>query len=812
MKNEEEKKYKVSLSDIKLKSKPLNCEIRKISTNLKSVSLTYSELVECLTAPNSQTIAPSIYRNNQRNNKNWLSQQIFMLDFDGGLSENEVRERFEKYGITPNFIYYTFSHTEEKEKFRVVLLMDTEVTDSIIATHIREGLLLMFPEADEKCKDAARMFFGGLYNEEWRVEALNVDALVTVLNDFHISSDKMQTRKVAGIRVPLYNHIRSTPFNANPMFVLDEDEKLSYLKGLSKNKFDRKKCIEQVRILKDFDKGEWLHYPQLFGLATNLKWVKGGLSYMKKKMEKVNQKQPFYDDNAFAILSNMRIYNYNPQRLVKYSPYTEDHQFTDLIDAVKTVRGHIERFENIEKIDLCEAENLFINSIEYVFNSMDNYIYIIKVPTGMGKTRYLLDAMNEKIKSSTICFSTHYLKDEVSKDMKFDHVVTPEKPKFQSEKLNNLIDTLYALGLYKKVYTVIREVSTNIYEDYQNTEEDSKMAFEYLQKLDIARTSDQTVLTTHQRGMFETYSHDTIIFDEDPLNSILSTNHLLLSDFKIFAKSIKLNKNIVMELENSKPGQAYETKFDVNLLNFIDSNMESGISTNVLDLFNSCYYYRDVDNSNIIHYVTRRDFPKDKKIIILSATVSIDIYEKLYGERVKAVDFSNVRNMGEVVQYTKKSFSKYSLKRSNKDSLKEYLKGKNVITFKNEKNELEIDSFMHFGNCSGSNELTGKDIIVLGTPHYNPTQYLLFASAMGIDINTIQTEMREQRVEWNGFRFRFMTYDDPRLQKIQLGLIESELVQAVGRARTLRTNAKVEVFSNLPLKIADKFIENGSSF
>jgi hypothetical protein len=119
---------------------------------------------------------------------------------------------------------------------------------------------------------------------------------------------------------------------------------------------------------------------------------------------------------------------------------------------------------------------------------------------------------------------------------------------------------------------------------------------------------------------------------------------------------------------------------------------------------------------------------------------------------------------------------------------------------------------MHFGNCSGYDELKGKDIVVLGTPHYNPIQYLLFASAMGIDVNSIQTEMREQRVEWNGFRFRFMTYDDPRLQKIQLGLIESELVQAVGRARTLRTNAKVEVFSNLPLKIADKFIENGISF
>lgn len=813
MKNEEEKKYKVSLSDIKLKSKPLNCEIGKISKNLKSVSLTYSELVECLTAPNSQTIAPSIYRNNQRNNKNWLSQQIFMLDFDGGLSKNEVRERFEKYGITPNFIYYTFSHTEEKEKFRVVLLMDTEVTDSKIATHIREGLLLMFPEADEKCKDAARMFFGGLYNEEWCVEALNVDALVTVLSNFHISSDKMQTRKVAGIRVPLYNYIRSTPFTSNPMFVLDEDEKLSYLKGLSKNKFDRKKCIEQVRILKDFDKGEWLHYPQLFGLATNLKWVKGGLSYMKKKMEKVNQKQPFYDDNAFAILSNMRIYNYNPQRLVKYSPYTEDHQFTDLIDAVKTVRGHIERFENIEKIDLCEAENLFINSIEYVFNSMDNYIYIIKVPTGMGKTRELLGLENV-----AICFNTHELKNEISKIMTVQHVVSPQVPEFDSKKLNDIIKTLYQKGLNKEAYKILRDVSHNLYDNYENTENDSLIAAEYLQKIKEAENTHLTVLSTHQRGVFDLYNHDTIIFDEDPINSILSTNILNINDLKKLANitsNMQLNK-IVEELETAKLGECNSIDFEgLNVDDFLNEIAKTDLNSNVVDFLKSNFYikHKNWENKTVaIHYINKRQLPENKKIIILSATASIDIYRKLYGERLKEVDISNVKNEGQVIQYTKKSFSKYSLKHLNNIDLKKFLEGKNVITFKKKKDALGVETKMHFGNCSGYDALKGKDIIVLGTPHYNPIQYLLFASAMGIDINSIQTEMREQRVEWNGFRFRFMTYDDPRLQKIQLGLIESELIQAVGRARTLRTNAKVEVFSNLPLKIADKFIENGNSF
>jgi hypothetical protein len=54
-------------------------------------------------------------------------------------------------------------------------------------------------------------------------------------------------------------------------------------------------------------------------------------------------------------------------------------------------------------------------------------------------------------------------------------------------------------------------------------------------------------------------------------------------------------------------------------------------------------------------------------------------------------------------------------------------------------------------------------------------------------------------IDYNSFRFLFSTYENETLRKIQLGIIEAELVQAVGRARVLRTNAEVLVFSNLPL-------------
>jgi hypothetical protein len=66
--------------------------------------------------------------------------------------------------------------------------------------------------------------------------------------------------------------------------------------------------------------------------------------------------------------------------------------------------------------------------------------------------------------------------------------------------------------------------------------------------------------------------------------------------------------------------------------------------------------------------------------------------------------------------------------------------------------------------------------------------------------------MAYQKVEYNGFRFKFNCFDDPLLRNIQLSLIESDLLQAVGRARTLRTNATVQVYSNFPLRAITKFI------
>lgn len=63
-------------------------------------------------------------------------------------------------------------------------------------------------------------------------------------------------------------------------------------------------------------------------------------------------------------------------------------------------------------------------------------------------------------------------------------------------------------------------------------------------------------------------------------------------------------------------------------------------------------------------------------------------------------------------------------------------------------------------------------------------------------------KMFRQRVENSSYSFILMTFKDIEMRNLQMFFLESELEQAVGRARLLRYGCNVWVFSNFPLKQA----------
>ncbi len=99
--------------------------------------------------------------------------------------------------------------------------------------------------------------------------------------------------------------------------------------------------------------------------------------------------------------------------------------------------------------------------------------------------------------------------------------------------------------------------------------------------------------------------------------------------------------------------------------------------------------------------------------------------------------------------------------------------------------------------------MKGKNINVIGTPHIPEWIYKLFAYTIGCDFDTEASIKPGLMVSHNGWRFRFTTYEDKALRAIQFYIIESQLEQAVGRARLLREECTVYLFSNFPLSQAD---------
>lgn len=208
-----------------------------------------------------------------------------------------------------------------------------------------------------------------------------------------------------------------------------------------------------------------------------------------------------------------------------------------------------------------------------------------------------------------------------------------------------------------------------------------------------------------------------------------------------------------------------------------------------------------------IVYLKLPEFFKDIKYIIVSATVDEGICRQYFGwDRVDFYECKRAKYQGPLCQYPGRSMSRSSI--SSDPGIVRRLMNRfgmdegRVITFLREK----IGN-LHFGNTEGSNTLEGQDIHVVGTPYHADFLYKLAAFTMGLDFDEDE-EVEPQVVTHNGYRFRFTTFHNEDLRHLQFWMIESELEQAVGRARLLRNPCKVHLFSNFPLsqaKMVDGF-------
>lgn len=135
---------------------------KHLAHEYNSYSATLEELAQIVSS--EINYSPFQYKGGHRKeiNSNLEACNCIMLDFDDGMSIEEIKEIFEN---TTYLIATTKSHQKEKngfvcDRFRVILPLENCINITIDEYKIMMDLLINRLGADKSCKDISRFFYG----------------------------------------------------------------------------------------------------------------------------------------------------------------------------------------------------------------------------------------------------------------------------------------------------------------------------------------------------------------------------------------------------------------------------------------------------------------------------------------------------------------------------------------------------------------------------------------------------------------------------------------------------------------------------
>ena len=313
------------------------------------------------------------------NNSNWVSQQVYGLDFDNDtITVEEVYKILAEYNIIPQVWYSTLSSSEKHKKFRVILFLDIPITNSDIHKQITLGLCAMFPDSDQSCKNAGRLFLGGQQSHVTAEEPISTQLLLNVVSPYIITKYNSETRFISNLSYLqnntlieeksnfLYKYNRNIHNSSKSQLPL----LTTTIKGGNQASIDFKIARSKVKILDEFLNGKWLTHPELFGLSTNLIHIKGGRKLMKETMEFYNEEGlTEYTDNNFNILPYVSKVGYPAIPIGQFSKCPEDEGLYDIVSTTRTIRGQIKIVQQKNTISLTQAEIAFKEKFDDVISN-----------------------------------------------------------------------------------------------------------------------------------------------------------------------------------------------------------------------------------------------------------------------------------------------------------------------------------------------------------------------------------------------------------------------------------------------------------
>ncbi len=122
-----------------------------------NVEAAWPDVFELVTVDGYATSAE--LRTDHRDDENFVSRELLMVDIDSGMSIEELlhNDWYNEFGAG---FYVTPSYTDDKPRFRILFRLAVPETDSARLRKINRGLLSLFDQADQACKDPTRIFYG----------------------------------------------------------------------------------------------------------------------------------------------------------------------------------------------------------------------------------------------------------------------------------------------------------------------------------------------------------------------------------------------------------------------------------------------------------------------------------------------------------------------------------------------------------------------------------------------------------------------------------------------------------------------------
>lgn len=223
----------------RFKDKPQGKQCGWVQKSLTQVNITIENLADALV--HGASFKPGVLTGGNKA-ENWIEQQLFGLDFDDGIRIEEAYNKVVSLGITPCFMYTTFSHKEEHHKFRMIFCNDTVITDGNIRDKLQATLMGIIGGIDEVCFNRDRLFFGGkghtvLYpdydtriNAESIIEKYWNDDFEQYISNAKPKSKKKKDSTAAGIKNKATDTVKERPTYENLNVKAIKEHDIEYLR------------------------------------------------------------------------------------------------------------------------------------------------------------------------------------------------------------------------------------------------------------------------------------------------------------------------------------------------------------------------------------------------------------------------------------------------------------------------------------------------------------------------------------------------------------------------------------------------------